>query len=78
MDPARGVTTSALYPRSGAEPLERRNRSGAERFAVVKPARPGFGGLEREHGGIEHNSGLAHDLPGSAPVFGGGVTVAGA
>src|SRR5438270_5532843 len=78
MDRVRSVTASALDPRPGAEPLERRDRIGAKGVIVDTPVGSGFGELEREHGGIEHNSGLAHDLPGSAPVFGGGVTVAGA
>lgn len=78
VDRARGATTCALDPRSGSQPLERRESVGAEGVVVDIHVGPGFGELEREHGGVEQNSGFGHALPRRAPVFGGGVAVAGA
>ena len=51
-------------------------QSGAEGAIARDHVEPGFGELERKHGGVEPDSGLANNLTGRAPVFGGGVAFA--
>ena len=65
MDRARGATSGPARPTVWA-----RSRSNvaiavdAEGVVADIHVGPGFGKLERKHGGVEHDSGLAHDLAG--------------